>query len=154
MDGSACHIHSHFCCDDQQVEIDIFILGSSWNSSYKQWASFSSQELATFTYVLKLMLSDMSPLCCIIQSPIAWLQGPSRSLNMVWKAHKRFPRRQSDEILFKYCIIPQSTTGHSPSDLLFGRWLCSNLNLLHPNLNFMVCQKQNSQKQTHDYHAQ
>ena len=25
------------------------------------------------------------------------------------------------KFLFKYCITPQSTTGHSPSDLLFGR---------------------------------
>ena len=58
------------------------------------------------------------------------------------------------KFLFKYCITPQSTTGHSPSDLLFGRRLCSHLDLLHPDLNSKVRQKQNSQKQTHDYHVQ
>ena len=29
------------------------------------------------------------------------------------------------KVLFKYRITPQSTTGRSPSDLLFGRCLCS-----------------------------
>ena len=58
------------------------------------------------------------------------------------------------KFLFKYRITPQSTTGHSPSDLLFGRRLRSHLDLLRPNLNSKVRQKQNSQKQTHDYHAQ
>ena len=56
------------------------------------------------------------------------------------KAHKRFPRRQSDEIF--------------SSDLLFGRQLCSHLDLLCPDLNSKVRQKQNTQKQTRDYHAQ
>ena len=38
------------------------------------------------------------------------------------------------QFLFKYRITPQSTTGQSPSDLLFGRRLRSHLNLLHPDL--------------------
>ena len=58
------------------------------------------------------------------------------------------------KFLFKYRITPQSTTGHSPSDLLFGRRLRSHLDLLRPDLKSKVRQKQNSQKQTHDYHAQ
>ena len=58
------------------------------------------------------------------------------------------------KFLFKYRITLQSTTGHSPSDLLFSRRLRSNLDLLRPDFNSKVCQIQNSQKQTHDYHTQ
>ena len=58
------------------------------------------------------------------------------------------------KFLFKYRITPQSTTGQSPSDLLFGRRLYSHLNLLRPDLSSKVCQKQNSQKHIHDHHAQ
>ena len=57
------------------------------------------------------------------------------------------------KFLFKYCITPQSTTGHSPSDLLFSRRLRSNLDLLRPDLQSKVHQKQNSKKQTHDSHT-
>ena len=58
------------------------------------------------------------------------------------------------KVLFKYCITPQSTTGQSPSELLFGRRLRSHLDLLRPDLSSKVRQKQNSQKQAHDHHAQ
>ena len=58
------------------------------------------------------------------------------------------------KFLFRYCITPQSTTGQSPSELLLGRHLCSHLDLLQPDLSSKVHQKQNYQKQTHDYHAQ
>ena len=58
------------------------------------------------------------------------------------------------KFLFKYRITPQSTTGQSPSDLLFGRRLRSHLDLLRPNLSSKVRQKQNNQKQVHDHHAQ
>ena len=58
------------------------------------------------------------------------------------------------KFLLKYCITPQSTTGQSPSELLFGRRLCSHLHLLRPDLSSKVCQKLNSQKHVHDHHAQ
>ena len=58
------------------------------------------------------------------------------------------------QFLFKYRITPQSTTGQSPSDLLFGRRLRSHLGLLHPDISAKVRAKQNLQKHTHDYHAQ
>ena len=49
---------------------------------------------------------------------------------------------------FKYRITPQSTTGQAPSDLLFGRRLCSHLDLLRPDLSSKVHQKQNSQSKS------
>lgn len=58
------------------------------------------------------------------------------------------------QFLFKYHITLQSTTGQSPSDLLFGHRLCLHLDLLHPDLNSKVPSKQNAQKHTHDYHPQ
>ena len=54
------------------------------------------------------------------------------------------------QFLFKYRITPQSTTGQSPSDLLFGHRLRSHLDLLHPDLSAKVRVKQNLQK----HHAQ
>ena len=57
------------------------------------------------------------------------------------------------KFLFKYRITPQSTTGQSPSDLLFGRRLRSHFDLLRPDLGAKIRQKQNSQKQAHDLHA-
>ena len=44
------------------------------------------------------------------------------------------------KVLFKYRITPQSTTGQSPSELLFGRHLHSHLDLLRPDLSSKVCQ--------------
>ena len=58
------------------------------------------------------------------------------------------------QFLFKYRITPQSTTGQSPSELLFGRRLRSHLDLLRPDLNSKVRSKQSSQKQAQDYYAQ
>ena len=58
------------------------------------------------------------------------------------------------KVLFKYRITPQSTTGQSPSELLFSRRLRSHLDLLRPDLSSKVHQKQNSQKHVQDHHAQ
>ena len=55
--------------------------------------------------------------------------------------------------LFSYRIMPQSTTGTSPAELLFGRPLRSHLHLLKPNLSQNVENKQEQQKLTHDKHA-
>ena len=55
--------------------------------------------------------------------------------------------------LFKYRISPQTTTGVSPSELLFGHRLRCHLDLLHPNLEAKVRQNQYRQKDLHDFHA-
>ena len=52
--------------------------------------------------------------------------------------------------LFKYRITPQSSTGVSPAELLYGRRLRSQLDLLHPDLGRRVRQEQDRQKQGHD----
>ena len=53
--------------------------------------------------------------------------------------------------LFTYRITPQTTTGISPSELLLGHRLHCHLDFIRPNLDAKVRQ---SQKETHDYHAQ
>ena len=58
------------------------------------------------------------------------------------------------KFLFKYSITPQLTTSQASSELLFGRHLHSHLDLLRPDLSSKVYQKQNNQKQVHNYHAQ
>lgn len=55
--------------------------------------------------------------------------------------------------LFKYRITPHSTTGQTPAELLWGRKLRSQMDLLHPDLDKKVHQTQNRQKQAHDVHA-
>lgn len=49
--------------------------------------------------------------------------------------------------LFKYRITPQSSTGISPAELLYGRRLWSQLDQLHPDLGRKVQQSQERQKQ-------
>ena len=55
--------------------------------------------------------------------------------------------------LFNYRITPQTTTGVSPSELLFGRRLRCHLDVLHPNLEAKVRQNQYRQKDLHDFLA-
>ncbi|XP_037398305.1 uncharacterized protein K02A2.6-like [Pygocentrus nattereri] len=55
--------------------------------------------------------------------------------------------------LFSYRIIPQSTTGKSPAELLSGRKLRSTLDLIDPDFRNRVHDKQEKQKGYHDMHA-
>ena len=54
--------------------------------------------------------------------------------------------------LFNFRIIPQSTTGMSPSELLLER-LKSALDLMKPNLQHQVEKEQERQKIAHDHRA-
>ena len=56
-------------------------------------------------------------------------------------------------ILLNYRRTPQTTTGSSPAELMFGRNLRTRLDLLLPNLSARVEQSQSRQKQEHDVHA-
>ena len=56
-------------------------------------------------------------------------------------------------ILLNYQRTPQTTTGSSPAELMFGRNLRTRLDLLLPNLSARVEQSQSRQKQGHDVHA-
>jgi len=66
-------------------------------------------------------------------------------------------RTLSDRIarfLFTYRNTPQTTTGMSPAELLFGRRLRSRLDLLKPDLYKRVEREQERQKEAHDRHSQ
>ena len=54
------------------------------------------------------------------------------------------------QVLFRYRITPQTTTGVSPSELLLGRRPRSRLDLLKPHTAERVEQKQLQQKRQHD----
>ena len=56
-------------------------------------------------------------------------------------------------ILFNYRVLPQSTTGISPSELIFNRLIKSKLDLVQPDIPVCVEQKQMQQKEYHDMHA-
>ena len=56
--------------------------------------------------------------------------------------------------LFRYRITPQSRTGVSPAELLMGRRLRSQFDLLYPNVEARVQRSQERQKFYHDAHAQ
>ena len=55
--------------------------------------------------------------------------------------------------LFKYRLTPQSSTGISPSELMFGRRLHSLLDNIRPSLERKVNVNQERQKKAHDSHA-
>ena len=55
--------------------------------------------------------------------------------------------------LFWYRLIPHSTTGVAPAELLPGRIPHSQLDLLKPELSAKVQLRQESQKRNHDIHA-
>ncbi|XP_031551682.1 uncharacterized protein K02A2.6-like [Actinia tenebrosa] len=57
------------------------------------------------------------------------------------------------KLLFNYRITPQTTTGKSPAEALMGRKLRCRLDLLHPNLQGKVQQKQSKMKEVHDRQA-
>ena len=52
--------------------------------------------------------------------------------------------------LFKYRITPHTSTGISPAELLQGRKLRSRLDLVRPDVEARVMQKQEAQKKSHD----
>ena len=53
---------------------------------------------------------------------------------------------QVDRFLFRYCVTLQSTTGHSPAELLFNRRIKCPLDLPIPDLKSKVCEKQRAFK--------
>ena len=56
-------------------------------------------------------------------------------------------------IRFKYRNIPHSTTGKSPTELLFGRKVRTHFDHLHPDEAKAVEEQQLKQKVYHDRHA-
>ena len=56
-------------------------------------------------------------------------------------------------MLFQYRITPHSTTGVSPSELLYGQRIRSHLDFLQPDLASHVKAKQMAQKKYHDCHS-
>ena len=57
------------------------------------------------------------------------------------------------KFLFKYRSTPQSTTGVSPAELMFGRPLRSQLDLMRPSIQSNVMLRQEQQKHGHDQRA-
>ena len=57
------------------------------------------------------------------------------------------------QFLFKYRVTPQATTGVSPAELLMGRRIRTHLDLLYPDIQQRVRNKQICQKEDHDAHA-
>lgn len=57
---------------------------------------------------------------------------------------------QISKFLFRYYIIPHSTTGASPDELLMGWWLRPQLDLILPNVATNVFKSQVRPKMGHD----
>ena len=55
--------------------------------------------------------------------------------------------------LFKYRLTPQTVTGVSPAEMMFGRPLRSQLDLLQPDMHAKVRSHQEQQRSDHDRHA-
>ena len=52
--------------------------------------------------------------------------------------------------LFHYRTTPNTTTGHTPAELMMGRQLCSHLTLVRPSIAMQVSANQQRQKDDHD----
>lgn len=63
---------------------------------------------------------------------------------------ERIARKLGYKILMSYRVIPQSTTGMSPAQLLLGRSIRMRLDLLIPNVREKVEHRQLQQKMLHD----
>ena len=63
------------------------------------------------------------------------------------------PSDRIARFLFQYRITPHTTTGLSPAEMLLGRNLRSRLDLLKPNLEQKVAEKQRRQQFDHDRHS-
>ena len=63
-------------------------------------------------------------------------------------------QHQLENFLFTYRTTPDATTGTSPCSLFLGRDLRTKLDLLHPDVERCVHEKQAVQKRQHDQHAQ
>ena len=76
-----------------------------------------------------------------------------RSVQLVKKGLKKVKtgsfRSRIAKVLFAYRLLPQMTTGLSPSELLLGRHPRSCLDLLKPNTAERVEHKQSKQRQKH-----
>ena len=55
--------------------------------------------------------------------------------------------------LYSYRLTPHTTTERPPAELMIGRQLRSRLDLVKPQLEKRVQEKQQKQKETHDNHA-
>lgn len=62
-------------------------------------------------------------------------------------------RDKMEGILFQYLITLYSTTGMSLTEMLLGKWPCCCLDLLKPNIEQKVLEKQQQQKSIHNYHC-
>ena len=63
------------------------------------------------------------------------------------------PSDRIARFLFQYRITPHTTTGLSPAEMLLGRNIRSRLDLLKPNLEQKVAEKQRRQQFDHDKHS-
>lgn len=63
------------------------------------------------------------------------------------------PSDRIARFLFQYRITPHTTTGLSPAEMLLGRTIRSRLDLLKPNLEQKVAEKQRRQQFDHDKHS-
>jgi hypothetical protein len=62
-------------------------------------------------------------------------------------------RTKLSRFLLNYSITPHTTTGVPPAELLMGRHLRTQLDLIQPNLGDRVREEQSQKKEVHDYHA-
>ena len=63
------------------------------------------------------------------------------------------PSDRIARFLFQYRITPHTTTGLSPGEMLLGRNIRSRVDLLQPNLEQKVAEKQRRQQFDHDKHS-
>ena len=63
---------------------------------------------------------------------------------------RKFIEKETSYVLFKHQIIPRSSMGVAPAELLIGRWLRSWLDLHKSDLATTVENSQLKQKLTHD----
>ena len=63
------------------------------------------------------------------------------------------PQHRLENFLLTYRSTPHATTNVAPCDLFLGRRIRTRLDLVKPNLERRVCEKQADQKQQHDQHV-
>lgn len=121
-------------CNIQQCTIDTLKLGKKLDAKVMYWKSNCNSAY----------------LCCAVPSFVEWISRKSNCEGVYKKSTTGTVQDRIARLLFQYRITPHTTTSLSPSEMLVGRKLRSKLDLLKPDLQQKVQEKQLRQKVNRD----
>ena len=113
-----------------------------------QFAAAKFQELCRRNVIRHILIAPYHP------APNGLAE---RGLQSFKRGYKKFSEGTVEDhvvrFVLQYAITPHTTTGRCPSELLFGRKLCTHPDTVKPDIGKSVEEKQSLQKKNHDLKA-